>query len=66
MDKLYKTLDLSPSEIAFYAPRNSLASAEGRFDLELSQFVYNCLMHWESVGLAERLALTQLFVVLMK
>lgn len=66
MDKLYSTLDLSAQEIAVYAPRNSLAVAEGKIDLELSMFIYNSLMYWDHVGLAERLVLTQLFVVLMR
>jgi len=66
MDKLFKDLDISLTEMAHYQQRKSIAFLEGKIDMELAQFLYQKLGNWENTTLAERVTLTQVFLRLMK
>ena len=59
--ELYKTLDLSSSELFVFLETNSLLFASGKIGLELSQYVYMKLSRYASTTLVERIVLTKIF-----
>jgi len=66
MDKLYKDLDISVTELCMYQEKKSIAFMEGHIDEPLAQFLYQKLNSWENTTLPERITLTQVFVRIMR
>jgi hypothetical protein len=64
MDKLFKELDLSISEIVFYQNLKSIAQLENKIDFETAMLLYHALGSWNKTTLAERITYNLIFTMI--